>query len=164
MKMINKDGKLFNKINILDFIFILAIIFLIFLSGIKIMGKELQDIGSSAENVKVEFGASILMDAGYLDVIKEGDRIGELKRYLDSYIKEVEIAPLYSTNLNFNGEKVISIHPSMEIANIVVAGDMLYDNMSYKLGNQELRQGKIIFIESDFYRLKGQINWIKVVE
>ncbi|NMA49239.1 MAG: DUF4330 family protein, partial [Tissierellia bacterium] len=105
-----------------------------------------------------------LTDAGYLDLIKEGDRIGEVKQYLDSYIKEVELAPVYSTNLNFNGEKVISIDPSMEIANIVVAGDMLYDNMSYKLGNQELRQGKIIFIESDFYRLKGQINWIKVVE
>lgn len=164
MKMINKEGKLFNKINILDFIFILAILFLIFLSGIKIMGKELQDIGSSAENVKVEFSASILMDAGYLDVIKEGDRIGEVKQYLDSYIKEVQIVPLESTNLDFNGEKIVSIDPTMEIANIVVEGDMLFDNMSYKLGNQELRQGKIIFIESDYYRLKGQINWIKVVE
>ena len=164
MKIINKEGKIFNKINILDFIFILAIVFLIFLSGIKIMGKELQDIGSSAENVKVEFSASILMDAGYLDVIKEGDRIGEVKQYLDSYIKEVKIEPVYSTNLNFNGEKVISIDPSMDLANIIVSGDMLYDNMSYKLGNQELRQSKIIFIESDFYRLKGQINWIKVVK
>lgn len=164
MKMINKEGKLFNKINILDFIFILALVFLIFLSAIKIMGKDLQDIGSSAENVKVEFSASILADAGYLDLIKKGDKIGEVKQYLDSYIKEVEILPVYSTNLNFNGEKIVSIDPSMEIANVVVAGDMIYDNMSYKLGNQELRQGKIIFIESEFYKLKGQINWIKVVE
>lgn len=164
MKMINKEGKLFNKINILDFIFILALVFLIFLSAIKIMGKDLQDIGSSAENVKVEFSASILADVGYLDLIKKGDKIGEVKQYLDSYIKEVEILPVYSTNLNFNGEKIVSIDPSMEIANVVVAGDMIYDNMSYKLGNQELRQGKIIFIESEFYKLKGQINWIKVVE
>lgn len=163
MNMINKEGKLFNKISILDLIFIGVIILLLFLSVIKVMGKDLDEIGASSEKRDVEFTASIVYDKGYLDSIKVGDTIGEIKQYLEASVVDVEILPVYETNLDRDGNLVTSIDPEMEEAIVTVEGTLLYDNNSYKLGGQELRQGKLVFIESDFYRLKGQIESIEVV-
>ena len=118
MKMMNKEGKVFNRINILDLIFIAAIMLLLFLSAIKII--QLEVVG-------------------------------------------VEVHPVYETNLDMEGNPVRSLDPTMEEARVSIEGTLPYESMSYKLGAQEVRQGKIIFIESDFYRLKGQIETIEVV-
>ncbi|WP_422486171.1 DUF4330 domain-containing protein [Gudongella sp. DL1XJH-153] len=163
MNMINKEGKVFNKINILDLIFIGVIVLLLFLSVIKIMGKDLEDIGASAESVHVRFVASIPYDTGYLDSIQVGDTIGETKQYLEATVVDVQVMPVYETNLDNSGNPVKSVDPTMEEAIVTIEGTLPYDSMSYKLGAQEVRQGKKIFIESDFYRLKGQIVSIEVV-
>ncbi|WP_409226979.1 DUF4330 domain-containing protein [Gudongella sp. SC589] len=163
MKIINKEGKVFNRINILDLIFVAAIVLLLFLSAIKIMGKDIEDIGSSAESVQVRFVASIPYEKGYLDSINIGDTIGETKQYLQAEVVHVEIVPVYETNLDWEGNPVRSVDPTMEEARVTIEGTLPYESMSYKLGAQEIRQGKIIFIESDFYRLKGQIETIEVV-
>lgn len=164
MKIIDKEGKVFNKINILDLVFIGVVVLLVFLSAIKIMGKDLEEIGTSSESMNVQFVATILYEKGYLDSIKPGDRIGETKHYLDSEVVHVEVLPVYETNLDSEGNPVSSIDPTMEKARVTVEGTMLYDNRSFKLGGQELRQGKMVFIESDFYRLRGQVETIKVVD
>lgn len=160
----NKEGKVFNKINILDLIFIVFVLFLVFLSAFKLIGKDLEDLTVSSDIVNIEVRASIEMDKGYLDVIKVGDRLGELKQYIDAYIEEVEISPVKSTNLDENGNAVISEDPTMEKAEIVFSAKLPYGNNIYKFGKQELRQGKIVFLESDFYKYKAQIVSVKVVD
>lgn len=164
MKFIDNNGKIFKKINILDFLFIIFVVFLVFLSVIRVLGKDLDDISiAPTERVKVEVSATILLDKGYINAIKEGDQLGETKEYLDAYVDKVEILPVYSTNLDINGNPVVSIDPTMDRAELVFTADVPYENMSYKLGNQELRQGKMIFIESDLYRYRAQIESLKVV-
>ncbi|WFA09129.1 DUF4330 domain-containing protein [Tissierella sp. Yu-01] len=163
MKLIDDKGRIFNKINILDLLFIVLILFLVFLSVIKIFGANLEDLTATDENVNIEFTASIVMDKGYLDVINVGDQLGETKQFLDAYIEDVEVVEVMATNLDQNGNEVVSVDPTMEKAEVVISANVPYKNMSYKLGNQELRQGKIIFLESQFYRYKAQIESVKVV-
>lgn len=164
MKLIDDKGRIFNKINILDLLFIVLILFLVFMSVIKIFGAELEDLTATDESFKVEFTVRVPMNKGYLDVIKEGDQLGEMKQFIDAYVKEVEVREVMATNLDENGNEVVSVDPTMEVAHVVVSANAPYKNMSYKLGNQELREGKIIFLESQFYRLKAQIESVKVVD
>ncbi len=164
MKLIDKEGRIFGKINILDFIAMILVVFLIFLSLLKILNKDLTDLSVKDEIVNVEVEATIVTDKGYLDVIKVGDQLGEMKHYLDAYVEEVEILPVEATNLDKDGNVVTSIDPLMEKARIKFKATTPYKNYSYKFGKQELRQGKIIFIESDLYRLKAQIVSLKVVD
>lgn len=164
MKLINKEGKIFGKINILDFIAIVVVLFLILLSFLKISNKELSDLSVKDQIVDVEVEAYIVTDAGYLDVIKVGDQLGETKHYLESTIEEVEIMPVEVTNLDKDGNSVVSIDPLMEKARVKLKATVPYKDYSYKFGKQELRQGKIIFIESDLYRHKAQIVSVKVVD
>jgi hypothetical protein len=164
MKMINKEGKVFNKINILDLLFVAAIAFLIFLSVVKIMGKDLDDISLDSQIRTIEAEVSVVMDKGYLDTIRIGDRLGETKQHLDAYVESVEIEPVKVTNVDSDGNPVVSVDPLKEKAKVVFKATIPFESNSYKLGKQELRQGKIIFLESDFYRYFAQIESIKVVD
>ena len=163
MKLINKEGRVFNKINVLDLLFLAAIAFLIFLSVIKMMGKDLDDISINSEMRTIKVQVSIVMDKGYLDTIQIGDRLGETKQYLEAYVESVEIESIETTNADSEGNPVTMTDPLRERAKVVFEATLPYENMSYKLGKQELRQGKIIFLESDFYRYPAQIESIKVV-
>ena len=138
--------------------------FLILLSFLKITNKELSDLSVKDEIFEVEVEVDILADKGYLDVIKVGDQLGEAKHYIEAYIKEVEILPVEVTNLDKDGKTVQSIGPLMEKAKVKFNGTLSYKNHSYKFGKQELRQGMIIFVESELYRYKGQIVSVKVVD
>lgn len=163
MKFLDEKGRIFNKINILDLLFIILIVFLLFLAMLKISGEDLEDFGTTSELVDVEFTLSVPMSAGYLDVIKKGDQLAEVKQFLNAYVEDVEIQQVLVNNLDENGNIVESVDPTMEVAHVLVSGTVKSEDMSYKLGGQELRQGKIIFLESQFYKMKGQIESIKVV-
>ena len=164
MKMISKEGKVLNKINILDLLFVAAIAFLIFLSIIKMMGKDLDDISLNSQIRTIEVKVSVVMDKGYLDTIRVGDRLGETKQHLEAYVESIKIEPVMVTNPDSEGNPVVSEDPLKEKASVVFKATIPYESSSYKLGKQELRQGKIIFLESDFYRYFAQIESIKVVD
>ncbi len=164
MKLISKDGKVFNKINILDLLFIAILLFLVFLSAIKMMGKDFDDISMNSEIRNIEIKFLVEGEKGYLDSIKPGDRLGETKQYLNAYVDSVYIEEVEAVNADSMGNAVTSTDPLMERAVVIVTATLPYENLSYKLGKQEIRQGKIIFLESDFYRYHAQIESVKVVD
>ncbi|MDX9917840.1 MAG: DUF4330 domain-containing protein [Gudongella sp.] len=164
MKLISKDGKVFNKINILDLLFVAILLFLVFLSAIKMMGKDFDDISMNSEIRNIEIKFLVEGEKGYLDSIKPGDRLGETKQYLNAYVDSVYIEEVEAVNADSMGNAVISTDPLIERAVVIVTATLPYENLSYKLGKQEIRQGKIIFLESDFYRYHAQIESVKVVD
>jgi len=163
LKIIDKEGRLFGKINILDFIAIAIVLLLIVLSLLKILNKDLSDLSVKDEMYTVEVKTSVIMDKGYFDVVKVGDTLGEMKHYLDATIKDIEILPVETLETDENGNRIKTIDPFTEKAIITFEAKVPYKNNSYKFGKQELRQGKLIFIESDLYRYKVQIINLKVV-
>ncbi len=72
MKIIDKEGRLFGKINILDFIAIAIVLLLIVLSLLKILNKDLSDLSVKDEMYTVEVKTSVIMDKGIFDVVKVG--------------------------------------------------------------------------------------------
>ena len=163
MKFIDENGRILNKINILDLLFIILIVFLSFLAFLKVSGNNLEDLSASKDFYNVEFTLSIPMSTGYLDSLKVGDQLSETKQFLNGYVEDIEINPVIVNNLDKDGYEVESIDPTQELAYVTVSANVPYENMSYKLGNQELREGKILFFETQLYRVKAQIISLKVV-
>lgn len=163
MKIIDSQGRLFGKINILDFIAIAIILLLIVLSSMKILNKDLSDLSAKDEIFTIEVKTSVIMDKGYFDVVKVGDTLGEMKHYLDATIKDIEILPVEVLEKDENGNIIKTVDPYTEKAIITFEAKSPYKNNSYTFGKQELRQGKSIFLESDLYRYKVQIISLKVV-
>lgn len=163
MKLIDKKGRLFGKINILDFIAIAFVLLLIVLATFKVSNKELSDLSTRDEMIKVEVQTSIIMDKGYFEVVKVGDKLGETKHYLDAEVTNIEILPVEILTEDEEGNSSVVEDPTVEKAIITFEGTLPYSNSSYQFGKQELRQGKIIFLESDLYRYRAQIMNLKAV-
>lgn len=159
----DREGRLFGKINILDFLAVVVILLLLTLSSLKVLNKDLSDLSVKEEIYTVEVTTSVIMDKGYFDVVKVGDPLGETKHYLDATIKDIEILPVKVFKIDENGNTIKTIDPFSEKAIITFEARVPYKNNSFHLGKQELRQGKLIFIESDLYRYKVQIINLKVV-
>jgi len=83
---------------------------------------------------------------------------------LDGSVIDVDLLPVEVTNLDAEGNVVVSEDPLQEKAVITIEATVPYEDYCHKLGTQELRQGKTIFLESDLYKYMAQIISIKVVE
>lgn len=162
MKLVDDKGRLFGKLNLLDILGILLLVFLLFLSFLKITDKSIASITSAEEKVKVELTLSIVMDKGFFDVLKEGNQITEDKRDLVGKVTKVEIRDVYATNTDINGKAVDSIDPTKEEAIVTIETELLKRGALYKLGKQEVRQGLMFFLESDFYKYSTKIVDFKV--
>lgn len=163
MKLIDEKGRIFGKINILDFIAIVLVLFLIVLTSFKVFNKNIIDLSSNDEMIKVEVKASVIMDKGYFDVIKVGDKLGETKDYLDAVVKDVEILTVNIIEEDDDGNCTSVENPLTQKAIITFEATLPYKNNIYEFGRQELRQGKMFFLESDLYRYRAQIINLKVV-
>lgn len=165
-----KEGKIFGKINILDFLFLIVLIMLLFLAFLKATGKEIEEIGSTAEIKEVYVVATTIINedewlgTGYLDSIKEGDRLGATKQYIDAFVEKVELLPVKEVNMDINGNPVESVNPSKEQLRIEFRGKLPFEKNVLKFGDEELRQGKIVFIQSDAFRYKAMIDSIEEVK
>jgi len=164
LKLIDKKGRIFGKINILDFIAIIVMVALMLLIFMKVFNKQLSDLTAQKEMVTVQVKTEVVGDKGYFDVIKVGDKLGEGKKYLDGSVIDVELLPVEVANLDEEGNTVVSEDPLQQKAVVTFEATVPYEDYCYKLGSQELRQGKTIFLESDLYKYKAQIISIKVVE
>lgn len=163
MKLIDEKGRIFGKINILDFIALTFVLILIILASFKILNTNLSELSEKEDLVKVQVETSVIMDKGYFEVVKVGDKLSEMKSYLDAEIIDIEIRPVEVVREDDEGNKIIEVDPEVEKAIITFEGQVPYSNNIYNFGKQELRQGKMMFLESDLYRYRVQIMNLKAV-
>lgn len=163
MKPIDKKGRLFGKINVLDFIVIVLVIGLIILASRNIFDKEESNISTKDEMFDLEIETIIIMDKGYFDLIKVGNRLTESQDYLDGRVKDIKILPVEIVKEDLYGNIIKGEDPALEKAIVTIEGKASYSNHTYEFGKQEIRQGRKIFIESDLYRYRVEILDFKVV-
>lgn len=162
MKIIDDKGKLFGKLNILDFMGICLILFLVFLSFLKITDNSISSITLSEVNVPAEMKLSIICDKGYFEVLKVGDKIAEDKRYLTGEVKKIEFQDVYKTNVDANGTAVKSVDPTLQEAIVTIETTLVKKGPVYKLGKQEVRHGIMVFLESSLYKYSTKVVDLKV--
>ncbi len=164
MKIIDDKGKLFGKLNILDLMGICLILFLVFLSFLKITDNSISSITLSEIEVPAEMKLSIICDKGYFEVLKVGDKIAEDKRYLGDECKvtKIEFQDVYKTNVDANGKAVKSIDPTLQEAIVTVETTLVKKGPVYKLGKQEVRHGIMVFLESSSYKYSTKVVDLQV--
>lgn len=164
MKWIDRNGRIFEKISILDLLVVFVLIVLIFFASLKIRNKDISQVREGDAEKTLKWVVEVEGRKGLSETVKVGDRIGDMKQYLNATVVSVSTEDLMETNWSADGRKVESVHPLKERVFIEVEGTLPYQSYSYKLGKQEIRYGQAIFLESDAYRLAGKIISIEVAQ
>lgn len=164
MKLIDRNGRLFEKISILDLLVLFVLVVLVFFASLKIRNKDISQVREGDAEKTLKWVVEVEGRKGLSETVKVGDRIGDMKQYLNAKVLSVSTEKFMEVNQSTDGRKVESVNPLKERLLVEVKGTLPYQSYSYKLGKQEIRYGQTVFLESDAYRLTGKIISIEVEE
>ncbi|MBQ3038253.1 MAG: DUF4330 family protein [Clostridia bacterium] len=160
----DKNGKLFNKINIIDFCVILLIIVFIIGIGIRLMGSTSEDIKTPKT---FEYTVEVSNIRGYsVDALKKlGNITDSSGDIILGEIISVEDKP-YITELNtLNGEIIESVIPEKYscLVKIQTTGNES-DEFYFDPNDTELSVGKSVNIITKYVNTSGLIKALRIVE
>lgn len=162
MKALDPKGKLFGRINILDFIALLVVAFFAFVLFLNLSNQSLSSLGTIEETIEGKVVASVVMEPGYFDVIKPGMQISEDKRFLDLFVTDVVVKPFLVTTVDAAGKIYQVEDPTQMEAIITLEGKFLKKGTSYKIGKQEVRQGIKFFVEGELFNYQSVVVGLEV--
>jgi hypothetical protein len=160
----NKQGKLFGKVHILDVLVIIIAIVVVIIAFGRLSGNDIVSF-NSGEDVRIRYTVLTYdYEAEYFKSLRVGDVLAEDKKYLDGEIVNIEIEDKIVSLVDNNGDVVTKAHPVMKRAFITMEATVEYKNPIYKLGKQELREGLPAFVVTEINNLSGIVSDLQVIE
>jgi len=166
--IIDKQGKLFGKINIIDFLIVVILIGAIALIGVKTfmpsVGENGELIGKNSEKVTatVEFFAEEISEFVLDDTIKIGDTVIEVGTENEiGKVTDVEYSDSVSLGTNADGEWVQSSKPGFKSVRITCEGEVDPYEHGFKLKGAKYYIGHTTTIAAGRAKLYLRISDIK---
>jgi Tfp pilus assembly major pilin PilA len=166
--MIDKKGKLFGLVNIVDLIVVLLIIAVVAAIGYKLFSSKL-----NAQN-----GTTLTEDDQYCYVtvvasqvvpeiaeqLHEGDKLVANNAFTDAEIVSVKCEDADYVGVNSEGEAVQSKHPMWKDVTCVVKEKINPNSVILKVGDQEVRVGFKIILNTQVVETNSRIRDIEFKE
>ncbi|NTW05060.1 MAG: DUF4330 domain-containing protein [Peptococcaceae bacterium] len=160
MKLIDKEGKVFGIINVID----LSVLLLVLLVAVGV-GYKYSQKSQQTQNVTVEFQVMVPhIRPEIAKAIKIGDKMVQGTSYTSVVVKDVQIKPGYSVNVDAKGQRVESYDPYLVDIYVTNTGKTTLSSASIAMGGQDIRAGKEYFVKSRDYEFKGEIVAVSVKE
>jgi len=158
--MLDKQGRLFGRVSIIDLAIILAIVLVI--AGVFYRGRG-TDVAVAAKTVQIK----VVCPFVYPDVvpnIKAGDQLVANNQLVPVYIKEVEVKKAATTVSKPDGSMILTENPFRKDIFLVIEGETTaVSPYQIMLGGQQVRAGKDdYFVKTRTAELKATILNVEV--
>lgn len=162
MSVIDKKGKLFGKLNIIDLIVIILVVAALALIGYKFLfSSNSQGSGSQSVIYTVEVKG---VEPEVYDFIQDNlpSQLMASNEMLDAYVTAAEGTlieeDIYSLEAGSgtSGEKIIRAEAGTYDVVFTIEGTVK-DNVSSELGTQEIRVGKSHIVKTTLFELEGGV-------
>lgn len=160
MKLMDDRGKVFGLINIIDLIILLAVILVASGAYYKFTHKSAQ-----GKTVTVEFQVLLPHQRPEVtDSVKVGDKMVQGNSYTNVTVKDVQIKPGFSVNLDSKGQRVATYDPILKDVYVTNTGTTVLSSATITMGGQDIREGKEYYVKSRNYEFRGTIMKVEVKE
>ena len=160
MKLVDDKGKVFGLINIIDLIILLVVILVASGAYYKFTHKSAQ-----VKTVTVEFQVLLPHQRPEVtDAVKVGDKMVQGSSYTNVTVKDVQIKPGFSVNLDSRGQRVVSYDPILKDVYVTNTGTTVLSSATITMGGQDIREGKEYYVKSRNYEFRGTIMKVEVKE
>ncbi|MCK8060560.1 MULTISPECIES: DUF4330 domain-containing protein [unclassified Fusibacter] len=146
-----------------DWVVLVIAIFVVIGIAYKITGGGIDpgSMTSTSKKVTIQVEA-YAQDEGMLDHIRIGDRLSESKRDMDAYITAIELLPYDETLVVIDERKTEILRAGQAKAIVTIEAELDQKGAVLKLGNQEVRPGIMMFLESNLFKFSTRV--LKVEE
>lgn len=160
MRLMDERGKVFGLINIVDLIILLVILLVAAGATYKFTHKSAQ-----GKTVTVEFRVMVPhVRPDWAKAIKVGDKMVQASSYTSVTVKDVELKPGYSINIDARGQRVESYDPYLKDIYVTNTGTTVLSSAAIIMGGQDIRVGKEYYVKSRDYEFKGTVVKVDVKE
>ncbi len=160
MKLLDDKGRVLGLINIVDLIIVLLVLLVGAGAAYKLTHRSEQ-----GKTVTVEFQVMIPHVRPELaQAIKVGDRMVKGGSYTDVTVKDVQVRPGYSVNVDSRGQRVESFDPYLKDVYVTNVVATVISSAAIIAGGQEVRVGKEYYVKSRDYEFKGTVVKVEVKE
>ncbi|MDD6213729.1 MAG: DUF4330 domain-containing protein [Firmicutes bacterium] len=162
--ILNKDGKMFGKINIIDICVILIIVVGIFGFGMRFVSKAAK---TARKTTKFEYVIEIsdvrnytvkaLEKKGIVSDLKGKSNVGE--------ITDVQSRPMKVQAAAADGRAVVAEEPDKYVATVTIEAEGHESDSGYFVGNDvELSVGTTLSLTTKYANTTGKVKSIKVIK
>ena len=161
MKLVDENGKIFGKVNIVDLIVLVLIVAIAAAGIIRVSSKKLNadnsEAGADGEQYCYVTLLSSLVVPEVAEGLKEGDKLVANNAFTDAEVVSVDVAPAAYVGTNSEGKAVYSEHPLWKD----VKEKVNPKSVILKVGNQEVRVGYSYILKTQTVETNCKIRGIE---
>jgi len=160
MKLIDEKGKLFGKVNLIDFVVVCLAIFLVTAVCYKLIGPKIATSqlaqGEVTAVVKFTFRSDNMIKA-----IQKGQQLVFGTNYIsDAFITDVKSNLADYTSSDAQGKVHYEKHPVLKDMYVTIKAKINTNVPILKIGTQELAQGKKFILKTQTIEMEGSVESI----
>ncbi|MCT4598518.1 MAG: DUF4330 domain-containing protein [Vallitalea sp.] len=165
MKIIDKNGKLFGKVNMLDLVIVLVIIIagLFIVNKFSINGND-TTVTSSAKKQIYLVAEAYKQAPDVAESIVQGDTLVSQNKYQNGKIDYVNIRDNDYLSTTIDGKLVASKNPLLKTIEVGIKCQGNVNGPYIDSGGQELKVGLPYWIKTSKGQIRGFIKEIKIEE
>ncbi|MTI68179.1 MAG: DUF4330 domain-containing protein [Firmicutes bacterium] len=163
--MIDKKGKLFGIINIIDLAVLLLIVLIVGAVGFRLLGTEKNGVGIGKKTEYKEVYVHVkarLKDEELAKEFKKGDKLVEKNTYNSGVIESVSYKDGEYTVESEDGNLNLTTHPIWKDIDIVVKQKVDVSGPTISLGGQEIRVGGDFWVKTQTAQVQAKILAIDI--
>jgi hypothetical protein len=161
MKLINEKGKFFGIINVFDLAVILLLVLVVAFGGYRFYQNRAAEASVEKTDIFVTIKCPMVTDT-VINAVKSGDRFLTGVNYVNGTVTEVTSEKAYDTVERADGTYAWSEHPVLKDMYVTVKMHEDPANPILKLGTQEIRVGKAIFMKTQRIEVLGTVYDIQI--
>lgn len=165
MKLIDKKGRLFGKLNVVDLIVFIIIIGVVGAVAYRLVSPRLNANGGNPVTTKEQYCYVTLYSSLVVPEISQslskGEKLVANSQYTDAEIVSIDEKPAAYVATNSDGEAVLSEHPIWKDLTVVVKEKVDPSSVILKVGGQEARVGYSYILKTQTVETNCKIRGIE---
>lgn len=166
MSIIDKKGKLFGKLNIIDLIAVILIVAVVVLLGYKLTSNQSSGLAGEGQpvvyTVKVRNVDPRVYDFIQSEVDQGPCQLTASNEMLDAYVTKVEATPAEDTTFAVQENRNLGLTTLTEASAgtydlVFTIEGTVKDNLTSELGSQEIRVGKTHIVKTTTFELENGV-------
>ena len=166
MSIIDKQGKIFGKLNIIDLIAVILIVAVAAFLGHKLTSSTGDSLAGPGQpvvyTVEVENVEPEVYEFVAAEVAKGPCQLTASNEMVDGYVTRVEAVPVEESTVqpeenHYAGLTVLDVAEAGNYDLLFTIEGTLKDNLSSELGTQEIRVGKTHIVKTTTFELMGGV-------
>lgn len=158
MKLIDEEGKIFGKVNLIDLIVVFMAIFLVTAVCYKLIGPKISTSqvaqGEVTALVKCTFRTESVAKS-----VQKGQKLVYGTNYIEgATITDVSYMPADYISTDYQGNVHVKKHPVLQDVFITITAKLNTNAAILKIGTQELCQGKKFTIKTHTLEIDGSVE------